>query len=39
LKGDWFPYEIPTVFPGVRSISRDKIVTDRVRVSECHGTT
>ena len=28
----------PTVFPGVRSILRDKIVTDRVRVSECHGT-
>jgi len=39
LKGDWFQYEIHTVFPGVRSISRDKIVTDRVRVSKCHGTT
>ena len=31
----WFPYEIPTFFPAERSISRDKIVTDRMRVSEC----
>jgi len=30
LKCVWFLYEIPTVFPGERSISRDKIVTDRV---------
>jgi len=39
LKCVWIPYEIPTVFPWERSISRDKIVTDRVRVSECHGVT
>jgi len=39
LKCVWFPYDIPTFFPADRSISRDKIVTDRMRVSECHGAT